>query len=97
MTKVLILYHSRLGAVQKMARLIARGVASAENCEAIVRCVPSNEDHEPADAVIQKQDLEACHALVLGSPTRFGNMSAELKYFIAVSYTHLTLPTILLV
>lgn len=87
--KVLIVYHSRLGSVQKMARLIARGVESTPNAEAWGRTVPdvsaSLKDCELADSgdpFVDPKELAECDALVLGSPTRFGNMSAAMKYFL---------------
>lgn len=84
--KVLIVYHSRLGSVKKMARLIARGVESIEGCEAVLRSVTeiarSNEEPESGDAIAELADLKECDALILGSPTRFGNMSAAMKHFI---------------
>lgn len=88
---VLILYDSRLGSVKKMARLIARGVESIERSEAVLRCVPAvyATGKEPATHEINSGDLFAsiddlrnCDALILGSPTRFGNMSASMKHFI---------------
>ncbi|MBL4672293.1 MAG: NAD(P)H:quinone oxidoreductase [Arenicella sp.] len=85
----LIVYDSRLGSVQKMARLIARGVESVEGCNAVVRCVPSvsiepKEKNQPeyGDLFVELADLEQCDALIIGSPTRFGNMSASMKYFL---------------
>ena len=63
-----------------MARLIARGVASEAECEAIIRCVESGENL--SNALVQKEDLANCDGLIVGSPTRFGNMSAEMKTFI---------------
>jgi NAD(P)H dehydrogenase (quinone) len=86
---ILVVYDSRLGSVQKMARLIARGVESVNNCDALVRRVPAvgtstetitNEDS--GDAIVEQQDLADCNALILGSPTRFGNMSAAMKHFL---------------
>lgn len=86
---ILIVYHSRLGSVMKMARLIARGVESVANCNAVVRCVAEvehvGEGKQPAeqsDALAERADLENCAGLIVGSPTRFGNMSAAMKYFI---------------
>jgi NAD(P)H dehydrogenase (quinone) len=88
--KILIVYDSRLGAVEKMARLIARGVASHEGCEAVIRRVP-NADKEIADETqladsgdpfASLEDLADCDGLILGSPTRFGNMSHRLKAFL---------------
>jgi NAD(P)H dehydrogenase (quinone) len=85
----LIVYDSRLGSVQKMARLIARGVESVDGCNAVVRCVPAvstepseKEPPEYGDLFVELADLERCDALIIGSPTRFGNMSASMKYFL---------------
>ena len=87
--QILIIYHSRLGSVQKMARLIARGVESVDGCEALVRTVAEvspdplkDEIPESGDALAEQSDLENCDGLIIGSPTRFGNMSASLKYFL---------------
>jgi NAD(P)H dehydrogenase (quinone) len=80
MARILIVYHSRLGSVKKMARLIARGVASIDGCEALLRCVDPEEQN--ADLGVEYADLADCDALILGSPTRFGNMSAEMKGFL---------------
>lgn len=86
---ILILYHSRLGSIQQMARLIARGVESIDGCNAVLRTVPEisigREDEtlaESGDPFVELNDLSECSGLILGSPTRFGNMSAPLKYFI---------------
>ncbi|WP_221801288.1 NAD(P)H:quinone oxidoreductase [Oceanobacter mangrovi] len=87
---ILVLYYSRHGKTAEMARLIARGVEQA-GLEARIRTVPSvSPDTEsslpavPADGAVycSQQDLRDCAGLVLGSPTRFGNMAAPLKYFI---------------
>ena len=87
--KILIVYHSRLGSVEKMARLIARGVESVDNCEAILRCVPevSSEPStidipDSGDPYVEIEELKSCDGLIIGSPTRFGNMSAALKHFL---------------
>lgn len=91
MTKILVLYHSRLGSVEKLASLIARGVESIENCEAIIRTVPNVSTAIEADEgsvpesgapYATLDDLKICDGLILGSPTRFGNMSAEMKHFL---------------
>ncbi len=86
---ILVLYHSRLGSVQKMARLIARGVESVAGCTATLRTVPevssSPEQHdapESGDPWLELAELESCDGLILGSPTRFGNMSASMKYLL---------------
>jgi NAD(P)H dehydrogenase (quinone) len=91
MSEILILYYSQGGAVREMAQLIARGVASVPNISARIRTVPkvsSNcEATEPdiptsGDPYVELQDLEQCIGLALGSPTRFGNMAAPMKYFL---------------
>jgi len=86
---ILIVYHSRLGSVQKMARLIARGVESVNACNAVLRCVPEVaadpkklELAEQGDPWVEMSELAACDGLIIGSPTRFGNMSASMKYFL---------------
>jgi NAD(P)H dehydrogenase (quinone) len=86
----LVLYYSRHGATAKMAQLIAEGI-ERNGLEARVRTVPevSTETRASSPAVpasgavyCTEDDLRQCAALVLGSPTRFGNMAAPLKYFI---------------
>ncbi len=92
MTKnILILYYSRHGSVAKLAQHIARGVESVANSKAVLRTVP--EVSEVCAAVAPAvpdagapyatlDDLKSCDALALGSPGRFGNMAAPLKYFL---------------
>jgi len=87
--KILIVYDSQLGSVQKMARLIARGVESVHSCDAIIRSVAAVSHEaseqglaESGDPFVELSDLSHCDALILGSPTRFGNMSAAMKYFL---------------
>lgn len=74
-----------------MARLIARGVEKVQGCEAMLRTVPEiSADHEAiatdipqdGDPYVSIEELQECHGLALGSPTRFGNMAAPLKYFL---------------
>ncbi len=88
---VLVLYYSRYGATRTMANLIARGVNSISGVEAKIRTVPAistvTESVEPTvpetgDPYVTLEDLKTCSGLALGSPTRFGNMAAPLKYFI---------------
>lgn len=88
---ILVLYYSRHGAVAEMARHIARGVEQQTGIEARVRTVPEVSadceavaDDIPGDGPLycSTEDLQQCAGLVLGSPTRFGNMAAPLKYFI---------------
>ncbi len=90
-TEVLVLFYSRHGATANMASVIARGVESIEGVQAIIRTVPAissvceaTEDNIPADGALYASldDLKNCHGLILGSPTRFGNMAAPLKYFL---------------
>jgi NAD(P)H dehydrogenase (quinone) len=87
---VLVLYYSRHGATEKLAQHIARGVEQL-GIEARVRTVPaisavceaSQEDiPETGPLYASEDDLRHCAGLVMGSPTRFGNMAAPLKYFL---------------
>ena len=91
MADVLVLYYSRYGNVARMARLIARGIDQVEGMQARLRTVPrvssvceASEDSVPAQGppYVTREDLHECAALALGSPTRFGNMAAPLKYFL---------------
>jgi len=88
---ILVLYYSRHGATRKLAELIAQGIESVSGCEAVLRTVPAvsavSEATEPTvpssgAPYVELADLENCAGLALGSPTRFGNMAAPLKYFI---------------
>ena len=88
---VLVLYYSRMGATASMAQQVARGVDLVEGISARVRTVPAisanteqSEDDIPLEGPLycDIEDLRACSGLVLGSPTRFGNMAAPMKYFI---------------
>ena len=88
---VLVLYYSRYGATAKLAQYIARGIEYCEGIEARVRTVPSvSPTCEAVDKPIPDEgapyvtldDLKGCAGLALGSPTRFGNMAAPLKYFL---------------
>jgi len=88
---VLIIYYSRHGATAKMADLIARGVESVGDIDVKIRTVPavSAVSEATAPAVPNEgapyatlDDLEHCAGLIIGSPTRFGNMAAPLKYFL---------------
>lgn len=91
MTSILVLYYSRNGAVKQMAHYIARGVESVPGVEAKIRTVPPvSTTIEAVDPSIPESgavyatldDLKECAGLALGSPTRFGNMAAPMKYFI---------------
>ena len=90
MTEILIVYYTRNGATGELARHAARG-AEAAGCVATLRTVPavSAENERPVKAVPESgapfatlDDLRRCDGLLLGSPTRFGNMAAPLKYFL---------------
>lgn len=90
MPDVLVLYYSRHGAIREMANQIARGI-EREGASARVRTVPdvSAVSEAVADSIpangppyVTLDDLRECIGLALGSPTRFGNMAAPLKYFL---------------
>lgn len=91
MADILVLYYSRYGNVAAMARYVGRGVESIKSCRALVRTVPAVSavceavaNDSPADGppYAGKEDLVSCDGIALGSPTRFGNMAAPLKYFL---------------
>ena len=90
MHKILVLYYSQKGSVEALARAIAHGIDSVPGAEAVIRTVPRVsticEASEPAIPVsgapyVTLQDLAECSGLALGSPVRFGNMAAPMKYF----------------
>lgn len=91
MLEVLVLYYSRYGATAELAHRIARGIEEVPNMQARIRTVPAvstlceaTEDTIPQEGppYVCLEDLKECVGLALGSPTRFGNMAAALKYFI---------------
>ena len=91
MTEILVLYYSAGGSVRDMAHLIARGINQVAGASARLRTVPPvaprTQVAEPPvpDAgapYVELADLEQCAGLALGSPTRFGNMAAPMKYFL---------------
>ncbi|CAI8412414.1 MAG: NAD(P)H dehydrogenase (quinone) [Halieaceae bacterium] len=89
---VLILYYSRHGSTAAMAQQVARGVVQVSGVDARLRTVPSvsaeidrpisPEVPDDGPVYCDEDDLRYCSAMALGSPTRFGNMAAPLKYFI---------------
>ena len=80
---VLIIYYSTNGSTKKMARLIARGVENIDGANAILRTVPNNQKNtDDSDPLVINEDLKDCSALLIGSPTHFGNMAAPMKAFI---------------
>ena len=91
MAEILVLYYSRGGSVARLARQVARGIGEVEGMSARLRTVPpvaavtqSAAPPEPEDGApyVQASDLDECIGLVVGSPTRFGNMAAPMKHFI---------------
>jgi len=91
MPSILVLYYSRYGSVKQMAQYIARGIESVPGMEAKIRTVPPvSPTTEATDPPIPDSgapyatlaDLKECAGLALGSPTRFGNMAAPMKYFL---------------
>jgi NAD(P)H dehydrogenase (quinone) len=91
MIDILVLYYSRHGSTATMARHVCRGVESVRGAQARLRTVPPvapttqiASPPVPAEGAsyVELIDLQECHGLVLGSPTRFGNMAAPLKYFL---------------
>ncbi len=90
MKEILVLYYSHRGSVRALAEHIALGVHQVPGVAARVRTVPrvstvceASEAEIPADGppYVEARDLEECIGLALGSPTRFGNMAAPMKYF----------------
>lgn len=91
MSEILVLYYSRTGKVAQLARLVARGVEEIDGMRARLRSVPpvapvteTAAPPEPDEGApyVTRADLGECAGLVLGSPTRFGNMAAPLKHFL---------------
>jgi NAD(P)H dehydrogenase (quinone) len=91
MADILVLYYSRYGATARMANLIARGVEEVDGMQARLRTVPPvSTTCEAVDPEVPPEgapyaiqdDLRDCAGLALGSPTRFGNMAAPMKYFL---------------
>ena len=91
MSDVLVLYYSRYGATEALAREVCRGIDSVNGMAARLRTVPpvsavieAIEDSIPDSGppYVSSADLAECSGIVMGSPTRFGNMSSALKFFI---------------
>ncbi len=91
MTEILVLYYSRGGSVARLAKQIARGIGEIDGVSARLRTVPpvapitvAAAPPEPEDGApyVEKHDLSECAGLLIGSPTRFGNMAAPMKHFI---------------
>ena len=91
MSEVLVLYYSRYGTTESLAREICQGIDSVDGMAARLRTVPAvsavtaaTEDSIPDSGppYATTSDLVECSGLVMGSPTRFGNMAAALKFFL---------------
>jgi NAD(P)H dehydrogenase (quinone) len=91
MPEVLVLYYSATGSVRALAQSVARGIESVDGMAARVRTVPkvAAAIDKPAPAIpsegppyVERRDLAECVGLAMGSPTRFGNMAAPLKFFL---------------
>ena len=91
MTEILVLCYSRGGSVARLAKQIARGIGEVDGATARLRTVPpvapvtvEAAPPEPEDGApyVEKRDLAECAGLLIGSPTRFGNMAAPMKHFI---------------
>lgn len=91
MAEILVLFYSRKGSTAELARQVCRGIESVSNARSRLRTVPQvttvidqPQPAVPADGppYATHDDLRECDGLVLGSPTRFGNMAAPLKYFL---------------
>jgi NAD(P)H dehydrogenase (quinone) len=92
MTKVLVLYYSMYGHIETMAKAVAEGVCSVEGAEATIKRVPdlmSEEEARKAGAKLDQaaliatvDDLPNYDAIIFGTPTRFGNMCAQMRNFL---------------
>ena len=91
MTDILVLYYSLHGSTANLAREVAHGINSIDGCNARLRTVPAvSAKTEASEAKVPDEgapyatndDLSECAGLVMGSPTRFGNMAAAMKYFL---------------
>ncbi|NUO71713.1 MAG: NAD(P)H:quinone oxidoreductase [Frateuria sp.] len=91
MPEILVLYYSRGGSVARLARQIARGIGEVEGMSARIRSVPpvtaitqAAAPPVPEDGApyVEPRDLTECVGLALGSPTRFGNMAAPVKFWL---------------
>lgn len=91
MAEILVLFYSRKGSTAELARQVCRGIESVSNARSRLRTVPQvatvidqPQPAVPADGppYATHDDLRECDGLVMGSPTRFGNMAAPLKYFL---------------
>ena len=91
MSEILVLFYSRFGATEALAREVCQGIDSVTGAAARLRTVPAvstvtsaTENGVPSEGppYVTTDDLKECDGMVMGSPTRFGNMAAPLKYFL---------------
>lgn len=91
MSNILVLYYSRTGSTEALARQVARGVERVQGATAVIRTVPpvspvcqatGPEIPEKGPPYVTLDDLSSADGLVIGSPTRFGNMAAPMKHFL---------------
>lgn len=91
MPDILVLYYSRGGSVARLARQIARGIGEVDGMQARLRTLPpvapvttvaAPPEPEAGAPYVEPRDLADCAGLLLGSPTRFGNMAAPVKHFL---------------
>ena len=91
MQEILVLYYSLHGSLRNLAQTVARGIEAVDGVAARIRTVPKVSTVCEATAAdipqtgapyVELSDLEECIGIALGSPTRFGNMAAPLKYFL---------------
>ena len=91
MPEILVLYYTRTGSVRQMAQLVGRGIEMVPGMTARLRTVPAVSTVAESVAAdvpdsgapyVEHRDLEECAGLAMGSPTRFGNMAAPMKYFL---------------
>jgi len=91
MKRILVLYYSRTGNTARMAKHICEGIEHVSGAESLCRTVPpvvadivgqGAAIPEAGDAYVQLDELARCDGLIIGSPTRFGNMAAPLKHFL---------------
>ncbi len=106
MQDILVLYYSKFGSTAELAKQIARGVNSVDGCQARVRTVPAVSTDTTAVApeipdsgppYAEYEDLKECSGLIMGSPTRFGNMAAPTPMCSSVSRTIPTAPAALMI
>ncbi len=95
--KLLIVYYSKSGNIEKLANNISRGINSVDGVTSILRTVPKvsfenqkviNDIPNNGPPYVTNEDILECSGIGFGSPTRFGNMSAPIKYFIDGLVTH---------